>query len=154
MTKSTIDLDPIADDAYTVLNFNGWNNSLLSYHADSRICLNLLNQNPDLTGAGSWSYTYYEDPSGTSTFTNLGSTITGVGTDYILQIYAGDFVRLSTSEPWAEVLSVSDNFTINLTAPYTGSTGSGSIIRVRDSSYILGYARTEEDSLELIAQHV
>ncbi|OPX46390.1 hypothetical protein CLHUN_02060 [Ruminiclostridium hungatei] len=68
--------------------------------------------------------------SGTITFTNGSTAVTGSGTSFSSQITVGDFIGLTADGAIAQVQSVSSNTSITLSAPYSKSGGSGVAVRI------------------------
>lgn len=69
---------------------------------------------------------------GTVTFTNGSASVTGVGTLFVSEVNIGDMIKLSTDpdSAYAEVLSVTDDFNLTLSAVYTGVGGAGNALLV------------------------
>jgi len=68
---------------------------------------------------------------GTLTFTNGSTAVTGVGTAFTTEVAAGDYIWLDADGVWAQVSSVTDDTNLVLSAAYsgTGGTGSGAVYK-------------------------
>lgn len=67
---------------------------------------------------------------GTLTFTNGSAAVTGVGTAFTTELAVGQVITLGPESgefprPRVEILSITDDFNLTLTAPYPGSTLAG-----------------------------
>lgn len=66
---------------------------------------------------------------GDLTFTNGSATVTGVGTAFTAELVPGQIITLSNGGAFdrqrVEVLSITDDFNLDLTAPYADSTAAG-----------------------------
>lgn len=62
---------------------------------------------------------------GTLSFINSVTAVTGVGTAFLSEVTAGQYIRLDDDLVWAQVLSVTNDNNLVLSLGYTGSTGSG-----------------------------
>jgi hypothetical protein len=91
---------------------------------------------------------------GTVSFTNGNTAVTGVGTQFLTEVDSGDFIRLPGDTVWGTVLTVVDNLNITLTAVYGGSTGSalGTTRLVKTSNFVLGSNFVDQDKLLLQLQ--
>jgi len=91
---------------------------------------------------------------GTVSFTNGLTGVTGVGTKFLTEVDSGDFIRLPGDIVWGTVLTVVDNLNITLTAVYGGSTGSalGTTRLVKTSNFVLGSNFVDQDKLLLALQ--
>lgn len=63
---------------------------------------------------------------GTLTFTDDSTIVTGSGTAFTTELAAGDYIRKNSTEEYFEVNSVTDNTTLKLRYVYAGTTGAGS----------------------------
>jgi len=72
----------------------------------------------------------YWTTTGTTSFTNGSTAITGSGTTFTAKVKAGHYVRLQTDGAQYNmvVASVDSDTGITLAAPYTGTTGTGTLI--------------------------
>lgn len=64
--------------------------------------------------------------SGTITFTDGSTVVTGVGCSFLTELSTGDWIRKNNTEDWWEVLSVTNDNLLELMTEYIGSTGSSS----------------------------
>lgn len=62
---------------------------------------------------------------GTLTFTNGSAAVSATGGAFTTEVAAGDIVRLDADDAWGEVLSVTDNNNLTLTANYAAAGGAG-----------------------------
>jgi hypothetical protein len=91
---------------------------------------------------------------GTVSFTNGNTAVTGVGTQFLTEVDSGDLIRLPGDIVWGTVLTVVDNLNITLTAGYGGSTGSavGVTRLVKTSNFVVGSNFVDQDKLLLQLQ--
>ncbi|MFZ2881593.1 MAG: hypothetical protein WA019_00815, partial [Candidatus Moraniibacteriota bacterium] len=62
---------------------------------------------------------------GTLTFTNGSTAVSGVSTLFTTQVAAGDFIWLDADSTWTEVASITSNTALVLTGNYSGTGGAG-----------------------------
>lgn len=62
---------------------------------------------------------------GTATFTNDSTTVTGSGTSWDNSTMAGGIIKLDADDVWCKISSVSNTTLLTLTDAYTGTGGSG-----------------------------
>jgi len=86
---------------------------------------------------------------GTSTFSNTTTTVTGSGTLYTTELSNGDYIWLESSQTWQQVLSIQSSTQLTLTATSTLNTSgtasvrgksnfqSGEQLQVNGSNYIV-----------------
>jgi hypothetical protein len=73
----------------------------------------------------------YPDPSittaltGTPTFTNGNSIVTGSGTLFSTELHEGSQIKLNADAVWVTVRKINSNLSLSLTANYSGTGGSG-----------------------------
>ena len=146
-TKSTLD---ITGSALPVFNFSPIDIMTGLPHAESKVCAMLYNPGPDKIQYDDT----YKELAGASTFSIGSPNVTGVGAAFTTWIHAGDKVKLNgdANSAFIIVSSVTDDDNLILTGNYTGAGGTGILIRVRTSNYILGSARTEKDMLSVLVE--
>uniref|UniRef100_A0A6M3Y1X2 Putative pectate lyase n=1 Tax=viral metagenome TaxID=1070528 RepID=A0A6M3Y1X2_9ZZZZ len=59
---------------------------------------------------------------GTVTFTNAGTAVTGVGTAFLTELAAGNYIKVSTGTEWYRVASITDNLTLTLSWAFAQAT--------------------------------
>ncbi len=107
----------------------------ITTHYDPNITFTITDSNnvahrQALTVGGINSTTWSDDVksarSGTATFTNGSSTVTGAGTNFTSDIEVGNKIRLGSAAVWYTVTNVNSSTSLTLSTPYTGTTASGS----------------------------
>ena len=89
--------------------------------------------------------------SGTLTFTNGDTAVTGDSTAFTTEVGKGDFIQLDADATMVEVASVTDDTHLTLVDDYSGSGGSGSGTRQGGSSktFVQPDSKTHADVLSL-----
>ena len=87
-----------------------------------------------------WRLTFKRSLTGTLTFTNGLTAVTGAGTAFSTELEAGDEIWLDADETWATIDSVETDTALTLTAAYGGTGGSGA------GSHIWGFYDEQLDA--------
>lgn len=135
--------------AFTVAIGNG-EVGVAQFDGDGNLCV----RSPVLTDEGSFRCDFYhgeEELTGTVTFTEGSSTVTGSGTAFLTEVDRDCFVKLGSHAAtcYALVARVLSDEELELDEPYTGATGSGTGNN-RDVPVVLGSGATEGTASSLL----
>ncbi len=81
---------------------------------------------------------------GTLTFTNGSTEVTGVGTAFTTELEVNDYVMLEADGVWAQVSSIESDTHLTLTSPYSADGGSGPGKKGRDLTKSVWWSSSNE----------
>jgi hypothetical protein len=87
---------------------------------------------------------------GTVSFINGNTSVTGVNTSFTTELIAGDMIRLPGDTTWGTINNIVDNFNLQLVSGYGGTTGTstfGTTRKIKAINYNLSSFSLQEDLL-------